>query len=422
MSDRYSEMRYKEELENELNARDIPIPDWVREIKDQTKLKEEYRKLLRKQDDIDKRAAEIAAKQKADQEAQQAKIDAQQKEHYRVYSRNLIIGLGTVIVILFVGFVTFAVWTIVRNNSIINSLKGQVQATSVSLAEPTVLSAPTLYPVQPTYTPYPTQVPPTEYPTATTQPTDVVFGMSSPVAVTSGITSTLTWKFDFPDAGVNSGDGWSISGLPTKVDPANVLVASGMFKNTVGLGSQSWIAEPGTKLVGPDYPADKAKAEGGSTEYFSPINQKLIDESGEDFHLNEDRIDFCSFGGAKLEFNGVQAVFDYKPGHNYFLIIRGLFPDGKQDTDRNHTILFSEVVGSHAQCMSFPGNGGGFISEGEFLQTAELSHNDAMDCGAEGCSGLTVVFVDLNTGALSVINQAQLGQPWTFVSSNWLIP
>lgn len=232
----------------------------------------------------------------------------------------------------------------------------------------------------------------------------------------------VTWKFDYPNAGLASGDGWSIDGLPTKVDSKDVLVATDMFKNTIGFGSESWIAEPGTKLVGPDYPADKAKAEGGSTEYISPINQELIDSNGENFHLNEDRINFCSFGAAKLEVNGVQMSFDYNPGHDWFLVVRGLFPDGKQDTDRNHTILFQDVVGSHAQCMSYPGNGGGFISEGNFEQVAELSHKNHMNCGAEGCSGLTTVFVDLNTGAYSIINQANLDQPWKFVSSNWLTP
>jgi hypothetical protein len=230
-----------------------------------------------------------------------------------------------------------------------------------------------------------------------------------------------TWKFDYPDAGLLLADGWSVDGLPAKVDPATVLVTSGVFKNTIP-GTESWLAEPGTKLVGPDYPADKMKAEGGTTEYISPINQELIDESGEYFHVNEDRIDLCSFGAATLEVNGVRMVFEYQPGHDWFLVIRGLFPDGLQDSDRNHTIVFTDVVGSHAQCMSYPANGGGFISENGFKQVAELSHKNHMNCGAEGCSGLTAVFMDLNTGALSVINQVQLGQPWTFVFSNWLAP
>lgn len=240
---------------------------------------------------------------------------------------------------------------------------------------------------------------------------------SEPVAVEPE--HPVTWKFDYPDAGNASGNDWSIDGLPTSVDANNVLVATGIFKNTLGNGSQSWVAEPGTKLVGPDYPADKAKSEGGSTEYISPINQKLIDHPGEDFHVNEDRLTFCSFGSADLEVNGVRMKFDYRPGHDWFLVIRGLFPDGMQDSDRNHTIVFHDVVGAHAQCMSYPGNGGGFISEGNFEQVSAKSHTNHMNCGAEGCSGLTAVFVDLNTGAYSIMTQSNLEKPWLPVASNW---
>jgi len=228
-----------------------------------------------------------------------------------------------------------------------------------------------------------------------------------------------TFKFLWPDAGVNAGNGWSINGLPTKVDSKNVLVATGQFKNTIGLGTESWLAEPGTFLAGPDFPKSKVDAATGSIEYISPITQKLIDHDGEYFHLNEDRFDLCTFGGATLEFNGAQAQFDYQGGHNYILVIRGLFPDGKQDTDRNHSILFSKVVGSHAQCMSYPQNKGGFMSEGNFQQVIELSHKNAGNCGAEGCSKITVIFIDMNTGALTSITQANFNQPWKLEASNW---
>ncbi|HJY98794.1 MAG TPA: hypothetical protein VJ227_03710 [Patescibacteria group bacterium] len=245
-------------------------------------------------------------------------------------------------------------------------------------------------------------------------PTDEPVPTEAPV-----VEKRTTWKFDYPDAARYGTDTWNVDGLSMKMDSSTILMATGVFKNTIP-GTEPWLAEPGTKLVGPDYPVDKVVAEGRATEYISPVNQELIDAPGESFHVNEDRIDFCSFGAAKLEVNGVRMSFDYKPGHNWFFVVRGLFPDGLQDVDRNHTILFEDVVGSHAQCMSYPGNGGGFISQGNFEQVAELSHKNANNCGAEGCSGLTAVFLDLNTGAFSVINQVQLGQPWTYQFSNWL--
>jgi len=226
-----------------------------------------------------------------------------------------------------------------------------------------------------------------------------------------------TYKFEFPHPVTFSGSGWKIEGISANVPADQVLVAGGEFKNTIGLGTQSWLADDGTLLVGPGFPQEKVDAADGAIEYLDQINQELIDGPEQWFHINEDRFTFCSFGSAVVEL----AAFEYSEGHNYFLIIRGLFPDGKQDVDRNHSILFHEVVGSHAQCMSYPQNGGGFMSEENFLQVAELSHKDGNDCGAEGCSKLTSVFVDLNTGALTVLTQQQLNAPWNLALSNWFM-
>ena len=242
---------------------------------------------------------------------------------------------------------------------------------------------------------------------------------SGPEKSGSAASALETWKFDYPDAGTISADGVTIDGFPQTVDAKTVLVATGKFKNTIGKGSQSWLGEPGTTLVGPEFSQAKIDSSGGAIERISPINQKLIDEPGENFHLNEDRIDVCSFGSADLQVNGVHMTFAYEPGHNYLFIGRGLFGDQLQDTDRNHTIQFDQIVGSHAQCMSYPQNGGGFMSEGNFKQVAALSHKDAGDCGDAGCSKLTVVFFDLNSGAVTIISQANLNKPWVFVKSNW---
>src|SRR5258706_5062369 len=158
---------------------------------------------------------------------------------------------------------------------------------------------------------------------------NVTGGLSVPVENVTAVASVdadstgtnATWKFDFPDAGTASGTGWNIDGLPTSVDSGHVLVTTGKFKDTIGLGTQSWLAEPGTMLVGPDFPKGKMEAAKGAIEYISPITQKLIDEGGESFHLNEDRMDLCSFGAAMLEFNGVNATFEYSKGHSWFLIV-----------------------------------------------------------------------------------------------------
>jgi hypothetical protein len=122
----------------------------------------------------------------------------------------------------------------------------------------------------------------------------------------------------------------------------------------------------------------------------------------------------------RVEVAEFEIQLDGHEGHNWFLVIRGLFPDGKQDSDRNTTATFTAYVPGHAQTMMMPP--GAFISEGQLEQTAELSHTAGTNCGKEGCSELSVFMLDLNTGAWNVIHQRQLSAPWGWVNSNWFRP
>src|SRR4030042_2198818 len=390
-TDRYSKMTERE-LNAEIKDRDIDVPERIVFMKNDSNRREKLRESLRRDDES------------------------------RVSKK----GFPIVATILLILFIVLAVTTvtvaavILRDRPVVADVPTlpNVLATQALMAQATY----TLLPPQPTYTPLATPN------TVLSEPTTILSTTNVTTEVTTGGSeaSTLqTFKFDYPNATIANGEGWSVNGLPANPDPATVLVAlcpdsyGNCFQNKIGLGSQSWLAEPGTILVGPEFPQATIDSAGGAIERINPINQKLIDHAGEMFHLNEDRIDFCSFGSAELEFNGVVVNLEYIEGHNWFLIIRGLFPDIQQDSDRNHTILFHDVVGSHAQCMSYPGNGGGFMSEGNFDQVVALSHQNAGNCGAEGCSGLDVLFIDMNTGAFTIIHQDNLNQPWKLVSSNW---
>jgi len=74
-------------------------------------------------------------------------------------------------------------------------------------------------------------------------------------------------------------------------------------------------------------------------------------------------------------------------------------------------------VAGHTLVMRHPP--GAYISEGQLLQMAEEAHTDGSNCGNEGCSGLSVFMLDVNTGAWSVVHQPQLDAEWEMVGSNW---
>lgn len=261
----------------------------------------------------------------------------------------------------------------------------------------------------------------TSFVSVTVNPALAITATATPsvAASNSAASKRETFNFDYPNAGTITGENFTISGLPVSVDPSNVLVATGSFTNTLGWGSQMSVAAPGTLLVGPGFPQDKVNDADGSIEYISPVNQKLIDHDGEEFHVNEDRITICSFGSAKVEVNGVLFEFEYIENHTWIWSWRGLFGDGIQGTDRNQTIKFIEVAGSHAQCMSYPQNGGGFWDQGNFEQVVLDAHFGLMNCGDAGCAGVTSGHTDLNTGAYTTANQPKENESWNFISSNW---
>ena len=222
---------------------------------------------------------------------------------------------------------------------------------------------------------------------------------------------------------------FSISGFPEKVDQKNVLFANGSdafgntFMNTIKAGSEMMIAEPGTLLVGPDFDPKKVVEAKGHTEYISPVNQVLL-ASKEPMYipLPEGQFVWATAGKMTAKVGDFTVQLDGEKGHNWFLIVRGLFADGKQDVDKNSTIEFTGYVPGHAQAMVYPA--GAYVSEGNFLQVAEKSHSNGRNCGQEGCSRLSVFMFDVNTGAYDVIhqteNQGQINASWKQVANNWL--
>lgn len=228
----------------------------------------------------------------------------------------------------------------------------------------------------------------------------------------------------------------SITGVPEQVSSSNLDIAKGEFLNQTGLNTESFIAEPGSLLVGPNYLYNhpdatfaeiEAKVNGshGHIEYFSPVNQQVFETEGESFFdLPEGGYMFASAGQMDVTFKGIEVKLPAQEAHNYFLIVRGIHADGKQDSDLNETARFTNYVAGHIEVERYPagdaGFTGGFISEEQFNQKAEASRTGETNCGAEGCSRLTAVFVDANTGAYTIMTRTD-GSAWAQLETNIVV-
>lgn len=216
---------------------------------------------------------------------------------------------------------------------------------------------------------------------------------------------------------------WSVNGASAQVNEDVVLRAVGddaygnHFENVTGLGTEMMFAEPGTLLVGPDFDPNLVEQSGGHIEWISPITQQLLGTP--EFSTNTAEGAFTWATGARMtvQVGDYTVNVDGDGCENWFVVLRGLFADGEQNSDRNSTTHFSGYVPGHAQVMWYPQ--GAYISEGNFKQVAELSHTDGRNCGAEGSSKLSVLMLDLNTGAYDVVSQGNTDKPWEFVASNW---
>ncbi len=143
-TDRYSDMKYEVQLEEEFNERHIEIPQWVRDIKEPEKRRQAMRKILRDDD----------------------KVFTRQKARYNnsLWTVFTIIA-AILLVVLIAGILTHWRFGIPAKAEVqpTSETVSLAPAPSTSVPQPTptlypIQPTPTLYPVQPTYTPLATQV------------------------------------------------------------------------------------------------------------------------------------------------------------------------------------------------------------------------------------------------------------------------
>ena len=240
-----------------------------------------------------------------------------------------------------------------------------------------------------------------------------------------------------------------LTNIPEEVDGNIVDTAKGEFENKTDIAPHIF-ADSGGVLVGPDFGYKGSEnpwgnnpggwetmyESGGSIQVISPVSQEVIRWPGEAYqNLPEGGFVFFSGGQMTVELGEtIIEMPDKGPGHNYFFVARGLYADGQQDIDRNIQAKITDYIPGHIEITGYQSRNKtnlAFISEEQFLQKVVTSHSSGTNCGAEGCSTLTLVALDTNTGALEIYCHRQgetdnlgeaikaAGENWQLVHSNY---
>lgn len=223
-------------------------------------------------------------------------------------------------------------------------------------------------------------------------------------------------------------DGITVASLAPSVDASRVDFAKGTFVSSSGVASFIF-ADPGGLLVGPDfgYQGHKSpygvnpagweamyEAE-GSIHPFSPVTQEVARFAPPLFqNLPEGGFTIFTGGRMKVEVGGVTIDAAHKRGNTYMLAVRGKYSDGVQDSDLNQTAKAVDYAPGHFLVEMYQSRDTtnlGFISEGQLMQKVATAHSGGTNCGAEGCSLVTLIAFDVNTQAFEVWeNQLSAGK------------
>lgn len=113
-------------------------------------------------------------------------------------------------------------------------------------------------------------------------------------------------------------------------------------------------------------------------------------------NVPEGAFTYFSLGQGTITVDGYALNLPYEEGHNYLVLIRGKIDDGKVDTDRNLTAEVTDFVPGHAIWSYMPK--GAYVSMDWFNDQLVASTTEGYtNCGALGCSHVTVVLFDVDT-------------------------
>lgn len=246
---------------------------------------------------------------------------------------------------------------------------------------------------------------------------------------------------------------FSINGAPAKVEPKDLPklanerqngreIAKGdvEHKNTIGLmtdsgsalGTDFFTAHPGNYKT---FDWKSPDIEGGSALVYSGENQKRFTD-GKEHGWPLPEWAFSTFYGAgmKLEIPGIEGKsvtlqLNPEKGHAYYVLVTGPRGPRVKDDDQNRTAVVSGYNRAWVQADYF--SSGQFFDQqadlkgpdypGHLEQQMLAVHgewNGDNNCGADGCTRVTVIMVDSDTGAYTAIRQTGANGKWQLAQTN----
>lgn len=215
------------------------------------------------------------------------------------------------------------------------------------------------------------------------------------------------------------GSFWIDGGVETAT---NIEQAKGQFVNKLGLGTQSWLADPGKLLInGFDFDLEAMKSSGGAIDHWNPLNQAVFETMGPSYwNLNEGG--FTLAVGNRMTIRVPDRVTVHVEGDDttaWIVIMRGLYSDFQTPSDRNLNLEVSEYIPGNNMFARYSGTpNGGYVSEGQFGQIADTTQATWNNCGQSGCPDLYALFYDANTGAWLVLHRSSPDALWERVATN----
>ena len=266
---------------------------------------------------------------------------------------------------------------------------------------------------------------PTSTLTPTPEPTITQTPTSTPTPESTATTEPIS-RLNEPV--VNQYEGLTIEGVPDQISPTQLRKWANEPQpapgdvghiNTIGLNTEGWLAEPGVLTAN----SQQDCGNNPSCWELTPGRQQILtNPDGSVWPLNEDG--FALISGATMDFevNGISVHLPRLENHGWLVVIKGMGSDGQIGTDNNLSVKISKYDPGFTLVTMLPP--GQFVSEGYFLQNAAAAqgnydgNRDPSGCGRDGCRRVSAFFVDVETGAYTVITRDNPDGRWQPVATN----
>jgi len=209
--------------------------------------------------------------------------------------------------------------------------------------------------------------------------------------------------------------------LPKWANEAQPAPGDITHKNTIGLNTEGFLAEPGVRTaddlddIGPD-------DDGKSVWLTSGGHQQILTSPSAYWPLNEDGFAMITTAQAQIEFNGITAQFGRMENNGWIIFVKGLPRHNQQNTDNNVQMTISNYDPGFTMATMLPA--GQYISEKFSMQNVKAVHGeygkqiDPSGLGVDGARYASVALIDAKTGAFTVIKHDSQTGKWTLIKTN----